>query len=714
MVTVFNIFKIKRDFSLRIIQIFIILLSFLTLAPAHAKEAQTPDRYVKIRLLPAHNTITAGEEIWIGIEQSIHPHWHTYWQNPGDSGSPPRIEWNLPKGFEISEIQWPTPNKIPYPPLLNYGYENNVILLQKLKAPENLPPGPLKLSADIEILVCKDICIPEFETINLTLNDPKSEPNNNSSYLSPTLNQLPTNIDWSVSFKEKNDLLSINLNLPKHINTNSIDLTTIELFPIDWGVIDNTATVHARINDQTLIIEQKRGDRPLSKLKTISGVLSYQGQATNQRTAIEFHAENNASTTALPTTPPMEPTNLNITTLIKVIIFAIFGGLILNLMPCVFPVLSIKALSLVKIADKHPRLARMHGISYTSGVVLSFVTIAALLIALQASGAAIGWGFQLQNPIVVSLLAYLLFIIGLNLSGFFEFNTKLTNIGGKLTQEQGLSSSFFTGILATLVATPCTAPFMATAIGFALTQSAGISLIVFAAIGFGLALPYLALSFAPFLQHILPKPGAWMNTFKEFLAFPMYATSAWLVWVMSQQTASSDMLKILFGMIAITFGIWLFKHGRTKIKLLAILAFLASIALLPSGETQQTQAPTAAHKLEFGEIYSAEKLKTALTGSDPVFVEMTAAWCITCKVNHAIAINTEATKKLFAERNIRYLIGDWTKYDPSITKYLQQYGRNGVPLYVYYGPPNDETGKRPEAQILPQILTPAIVANYLQ
>ncbi len=392
--------------------------------------------------------------------------------------------------------------------------------------------------------------------------------------------------------------------------------------------------------------------------------------------------------------------------------------MLINLMPCVFPVLLIKALSLVKIADKHPELARLHGLSYTAGVVLSFVAIAGALIALQTAGAGVGWGFHLQNPIVVTLLAYLLFIIGLNLSGLFEFGGEFVNIGGKLTQGSGLGSSFFTGVLATLVATPCTAPFMGTAIGFALTQDPIVSLSVFAALGFGLALPYLALSFAPFLQHALPKPGAWMETFKELLAFPMYASAAWLVWVLSQQIGPMGMLGVLMGMVAIAFGLWLLKHRpksgywKAKTKIIAVIAFISAIALLPVGELAQPNN-SVVQSMEFGETYSPEKLEALLNENSPIFVEMTAAWCITCKVNHAIAINTDATKKLFAGTKVRYLIGDWTNQDLEITKYLNRYGRNGVPIYVYYGPKDAETCTRPDPKVLPQILTPGIVKNAI-
>ncbi|MEM6781925.1 MAG: thioredoxin family protein, partial [Pseudomonadota bacterium] len=330
------------------------------------------------------------------------------------------------------------------------------------------------------------------------------------------------------------------------------------------------------------------------------------------------------------------------------------------------------------------------------------------------AGAQIGWGFQLQNPIVVGGLAYLLFIIGLNLMGYFEFGQGMGNVGNKLTQGNGLGSSFFTGILATLVATPCTAPFMAGAIGFALTQPAIVNLAVFAALGLGLALPYLALSFAPALQKVMPKPGAWMNTFKQALAFPMFAGAIWLVWVISKQAGPTGVLQILTGMGVIGFGIWLWgvtKSKAAKAFTLLLFAISAFMLVMPTAQMVDSAAVSEEAK-EFGEVFTPETLNTLLAESDdPVFVEMTAAWCITCKVNHATSINIPSTKKAFAENNVQYLIGDWTNQDPEITKFLNSFGRNGVPIYVYYAARNAQTGQRPEAQVLPQILTPGSLSN---
>lgn len=673
----------------------------------------TAGKLVQIRLLPEYGQVKGGDTIWIGVEQSIAPHWHTYWKNPGDSGTPTRIEWTLPQGFSVSDIHWPAPKKLPYGPLLNYGYEDNVILLQELSIPKNLPEGPITLSADLEILVCKEECIPEYGTYSLTLNGVGSETEDNSAYLATAHAKVPQQTEWHATFHEENNAFIITLKADEDAGFSQMSADNLSFFPADWGLVDNPENAEITVDGNTIKIKQPRGERPLSGMNSISGVLKHENGDKVQ--AFNFSATPKTINAVIEKTMDMGDTADY--TIIKALLFAFIGGLILNLMPCVFPVLSIKALSLVKTAEKHPVQARIHGIAYTLGVLLSFLAIAGLLILLQASGAQIGWGFQLQNPFIVGLLAYLLFIIGLNLLGVFEFSLPFANAGGALTQHSGYGGSFFTGVLATLVAAPCTAPFMAGAIGFAFTQPPVISLIIFAALGLGLAAPYLILSFTPQLQHVLPKPGPWMNTFKQFLAFPMFVAALWLVWVLSEQTGTIGMSAILLGMVLIRFSIWLFAHkpqnqiGRGLILLLSTIAIGGALLLIPHDMSAPANAEST--QLTFGETFSEQKLEQALAGDNPVFVEMTAAWCITCKVNHAVALNIDSTKELFKNENVTYLIGDWTNEDPVITKYLNRYGRAGVPLYVLYGKRNPQTNERPEPQILPQVLSPATVKEYI-
>lgn len=684
-----------------------ILLAFFVLAgPAQAQS--TPEKYVKIRLLPERSTIAPGEEIWVGVEQSIHDGWHTYWRNPGDSGADPKIKWTLPEGFEIGEIHWPVPHKLPFGPMTNYGYEDNVILLQKLKAPASLPQGPLELKAEIEILVCEEICIPEFGTYTMALNAGDSGANN-AAYLGEAIAKLPAQApDTSALRKGADGKAEIEIPSAAWCNHGDKPCADLEIFPLEWGIVNNTAQAEILFDGEKLSLRQQAGERDWAELEAPRVLITYTN-AQGLRAGMEFAA-------SLEGVAPAKMEG-NISSLPLILLLALAGGLVLNLMPCVFPVLSLKALSLVKTAQKDKAFARAHGLSYTAGIIVSFLAIASILIALQAAGSGVGWGFQLQNPAVITLLIYLLFLIGLNLMGFFEFSARFTNVGGRLTGGEGLAGSFFTGVLATLVATPCTAPFMGAAIGFALTQNAFISLLVFAFLGLGLALPYLALSFIPALQRFLPKPGAWMETFRQFLAFPMFLTCAWLFWVLSQQVGSTGLLGAVLGLIALSFAIWLFKTAparglRRKIILaLGVIAALMALGLLPvkPGTSVSLQSETKI----FGEVYSPAILEEALATPAPVFVEMTAAWCITCKVNHATSINIDSTKKLFEEKGVKFLVGDWTNYDPAITKFLDRFGRNGVPIYVYYGPP-DAQGTRPEPVLLPQILTPGIVADAIK
>ncbi len=399
------------------------------------------------------------------------------------------------------------------------------------------------------------------------------------------------------------------------------------------------------------------------------------------------------------------------------LVFAFIGGLILNLMPCVFPILSMKSLALVKMAQHEPKAVKQHGLAYTAGVVLSFVAIAGALIILQQGGMETGWGFQLQNPIIVAILIYTLFIVGLNLAGLFEVGHGLGNVGSHLTEKSGLIGAFFTGALATVVATPCTAPFMATAVGVALTQPPAVNLLIFATLGLGLAFPYLILSFVPSLRQSLPKPGAWMKTFQQFLAFPMFLATAWLLWVLAQQVGNVQLFSVFVGMIAIVFAFWVWPKAGKLGRFVAIMSFLVALYGMPSlahkvdaGDCYYEQA----RHLKMGEEFSMSTLDYYLNKTDnPVMVEMTAAWCITCKLNHASSIDINATRTLFGTNNVAFLVGDWTNQNDEITKYLHSFGRNGVPLYVFYPAPFED-GVRPDPVILPQLLTPSIVADTVE
>ncbi len=378
--------------------------------------------------------------------------------------------------------------------------------------------------------------------------------------------------------------------------------------------------------------------------------------------------------------------------LVYMLILAMLGGMILNLMPCVFPVLSLKVLSFARDKDHDHKL---HGWVYSAGVVASFVFIAAILMSLKAAGEAIGWGFHLQSPWFVASLAYLFFIMGLGLSGLVEMGSNWMNFGGRLSDQSGYSGSFFTGVLATVVASPCTAPFMGTALGFAVTQPTIIALAVFAALGFGMALPLLILSYSPALLNKIPRPGAWMETLKQLLAFPLYATAAWLCWVAGKQVGVNAMGLILLGCILLAMAMWLWNSNLFRRSLSALCA-AAAISFLSSSFLQTSAEPVATN----WQHYSPDTLASLRQEGKPVFVNITADWCITCLANEKLTLNTAPVKKALLEGNIVYLKGDWTNYDPQITALLTEFNRTGIPLYLFY--PANNSG---ETVLLPQILT---------
>lgn len=663
--------------------------------------AEEAEKYVSIRLVPGKTALKGGETLTVGIDQKIQPGWHTYWLNPGDSGTPLRVQWSGVEGLKTAPVEWPIPKKLPIGPLMNFGYEDRVMLLQDITLPEDLAPGPQTITADIDLLVCHEICIPEKHQASFVINgnqDPAPEA------IESARAKLPLDTGWDASIDEKDGelIVQIKTDTPSAFSR----LGSLELYPEEWGLIDNPSKTTAQKDSASLTLRHKRGDRALSDVPVSRLVVVYNDKA-GERKAVRVSALNGVA--------PAK-TNLDFMGISQSILLAFLGGLILNLMPCVFPVLSMKALSLMQIKDKELKTARLHGLAYTKGIILSFLAIGGLLILLKAGSSQVGWGFQLQHPSVILFLSYLFFILGLNLAGFFEINFGLSNAGQKLTQKSGLAGSFFTGVLATLVATPCTAPFMGVAMGYALTQPPLVTMAVFASLGLGLAFPYLMLTVFPAARHLLPKPGPWMETFRQFLAFPMFASSCWLIWVLSQQINHMGQFAALLGMLAIAFGIWLLKmkHDHRLGRLLAVILITASFGFALSTFftlRPMEKAQTLDRQSENWEDFTRPGLEEYLKGNDPVFVNMTAAWCITCKMNEKIALSTKATQKLFADHKVKYLKGDWTNQNPEITSFLEEYGRSGVPIYVYYGPRDAGSGVRPQAVVLPQILTPGIVEN---
>ncbi len=705
------------------------LLSLISINPVQAQEA-TSEPHVKIRVLPEFDSVKPGQTIALAVEQTIADHWHVYWKNPGDSGEATRISWTLPEGVTAGDIQWPMPSRIAFGPLLNFGYNHQVTYLVDVTVPENFTGTEIPVTADIELLVCNDICIPETDKIDLKIPVAKTDAipaATDAPYFADVRAKIPETVAWQGMVEEANNALMLSFQADPEILPILSSAKEISFFPEEWGLIQNPATQVTKVEDGKVTLTIPRDTRSLSEVKEIRGVLVYETadgtrKGFNVMTPLATMPVQNAA--PVPAAPDQPAPPQDKISLASALLFAFFGGLILNLMPCVFPILSIKALSLVKLSAGEQRQAAFSGIAYTLGVLVCFGAIAGSLIILQHAGEHIGWGFQLQNPVVVLLLSYVLFIVGLNLSGMFEFSGRLAHIGESLTRKGGYTGSFFTGALATIVATPCTAPFMAGAIGYALLQPAFVAIAIFLTLGFGLALPYLLLCVVPPLRKILPRPGAWMETFRQFLAFPMYASAAWLFWVYGQQVDGYYTgLLALLGAVFIALGIWVWKHAPEKNPARAFIRFVAaiffvlsvSIASLSMAKMPPTEPlPDAAPSVKSEAIpFTPKKFADLIAGKDPVFVEMTASWCITCKVNEKIALTTDATKALFKNRKVAYLQGDWTNQNPEITDFLKTYGRNGVPLYVFFGSRDPTTNQRPEAVVLPQLLTNGVVADIV-
>lgn len=670
------------------------LLAAPLLALAAPPEAAT--EHVQARLVSSQATVAPGQRFTVALEQNIKPHWHTYWLNPGDSGQATTIDWS---GAEAGPIQWPTPSIQAIGPLVNYGYEGRAALLVELTVPADAQPGSrFKPQAAVRWLVCKDVCIPEDVSLGLDLPvAAAAQAGPDAAQVEEWRGALPRPADFAVQLRPAPQ--GVRLSGP------TAGVTKAYFFADTWGAVAHSAPQALKADGGGWTLDIPAGDEPLAAGKPLSGVLVLTTAAGEQAWALSAPMPEGAGkgpgpadlsapeVGAAPAAPPAPESDLG---LAPALALALVGGLILNLMPCVFPVLSIKALALVREGNH-----KAEGLAYTAGVLASFAVLAAVLIALRAGGQQVGWGFQFHSPVFVLIVSYLLFLVGLNLSGFFDIGGSFTGLGSNLAARQGLAGSFFTGVLAAVVATPCTAPFMGAALAFALAQPAAVMLAVFLALGLGLALPFLILAFWPTAQRWLPRPGAWMDKFKQFLAFPMYAAVVWLLWVLAQQAGPDGVALALGGLVLIAFALWL---RRASQGVASGVATLASLALALSVGHWIKPVAAAEARAESGiEAYSAERLAELRAQNKPVFVNMTASWCISCLVNERVALSRPEVKEAFAKGGVAYLKGDWTREDPHITAVLKAHGRSGVPLYLYYAP------GAAEAQVLPQILTPGLV-----
>ena len=672
---------------LRLLACFSLLQTALWAAPV----AQTPQ--VTVDLLAEPKSMEAGKPITLGLRFRPVPGWHIYWENPGDSGLPPSVTWKLPAGWTAGELQFPFPEKILVPPLVSYGYEQETLLLTTFTIPDyEKIPSSFPIEADIEWLVCKETCLPGKAHLNLTI-PTQPKPNIDLQGLFDEVRrEMPAQIPTiPVKARLKGGWLEFSI-------SNAPEVGALSFFPADGDYVDEFQPAKTEKTGNQRVIQV-----PLkSKAKvpdTLSGLLvAEKPWDTSGHRALTISValqSPSTSTSRLPLT----------------LLFAFLGGLILNVMPCVFPILSLKALHLVQISGESRSAARREGIAFGAGVLLSLLSLAGLLIILRASGHALGWGFQLQSPPVVWLLLTLLFALSLNLLGLFEFPVLLSGLASK-NSGQGWTGALASGLLAVAVASPCTAPFMGVALAAAFALPAMGTLLIFCSLALGFASPVLLFSFFPALLSFLPKPGAWMNTFKKILSLPMFAAVAWLVWVLLRLCGSSIVPWITLAGLVLAAGLILFGRGQISyppkkgLQATGLLLLLASIffpALFLKAATSEMAVPHS------GRIpWSEEEVTRQLARGRTVFIDFTAAWCLTCQVNERVTLSRPEVQTAFRQRNVAFLVADWTRRDPAITAALHRYGREGVPTYVILHP------DAPAPRLLPEILTPALVLEALE
>jgi thiol:disulfide interchange protein/DsbC/DsbD-like thiol-disulfide interchange protein len=679
--------------------------------------------HVQAELVAEKNALEPGQPFALALRLKVQEHWHTYWRNPGDSGLATKITWNLPAGYQAGPIQWPHPSKLPLGPLMNFGYEGEVFLLSEITPPATLKAGDSAvITAKAEWLVCKDVCIPENGELALTLpvsSTPEGGSRWQADFAAARAAQPAAPGDWRFTSAVKGVQAQITITPPAGFRATLSDLA---FFPFRDNVMENAAPQALTRSPGGYLLAIKLAEPVPADLKQLSGVLvSKSGWGNFTRPAMLLGADPGqpapkvavvaSPASPSPATPVLSQTpNL---TLWLALPFAFIGGLILNLMPCVFPVLGIKVMSFIGQSRSERRVLRRQGLVFLAGVLVSFWVLTGLLLTLRAGGEALGWGFQLQSPGFVTALAILFLLMALNLFGVFEIGTALQSSGANFKIKSVYSEAFLTGILAAIVATPCTAPFMGAALGYTLSQPAAVSVVVFTAIALGMATPVVLLAFFPAGLKALPKPGPWMVTFKQLMAFPLFATVVWLAWVLGAQKGNDAVMQLLAGLLLITMAAWV--YGRwamagSKVGYLATLLLVAGgIAFAwPDASTRGSTTPLAnAGEMQW-QPYSRATVERLRADGKPVFVDFTAAWCISCQVNKRIALRNNEVEKRFSELGVVLLKADWTTKDPAITAALAEFGRNAVPLYVLY---SSERNAAPV--LLPELLTPGIVLTEL-
>ena len=688
-----------------------LLPAVLFAAPVLAQEDDASP-HSDARLIADVVSVQRGEPFEVGLQMTMEPDWHSYWINPGDAGMPTEVQWRLPEGFEASPIQWPFPERIAQPPLASYGYSHEVLLPMQITPSAEFGAGSVTLEGKAVWLICADICLPAEQEISLTLpvGEAVAEVDPNwAEAFADARNAFPADIEgWSAYATSTETGYQLELTSP---GDHSVDLTNAFFFVDEKAVLQHAEPQEFVREGDEYLVNLVASDFATESPMRLTGTLVLPEGSTWDGTHQAFAVDTPVGGVQM----AVQSTSTASMSLLVALLFAFIGGLILNLMPCVFPILSIKILGFAQGRDHSRATLRNHGLMFGLGVIVSFLLLAGVLLALRAGGEQLGWGFQLQSPWLIGGLALLIFALGLILVGVFEIGFGLASAGGRLDNRQGLGGAFWSGVLATVVATPCTAPFMGAALGYALAQPALNSLIVFSVLGIGMATPYVLLSLFPQWIRRLPKPGQWMETLKQALAFPLFATAVWLVWVFGLQTGINGAAFLLLAMTVLALGGWVLgrwglptnspKHRGIALTVVAVALILAVVA---TGVGVQQHAE--AHAIQAADsdwrVFDPAEVTRLVSTGRPVFIDFTAAWCLSCQANKVIALNTSSVQEAFRDKGVVRFRADWTQRDPVITAALESFGRSGVPLYVLY-PPNGEP------TLLPAILSSGIVTDAL-
>jgi thiol:disulfide interchange protein DsbD len=666
--------------------------------PARAATSSADVAHLHVQLVVPDPALgVRGQATKAGLYFKLEPGWHIYWKNAGDSGEPPHIKWTLPDGITAGPLQFPAPKRLALGPLMDFGYEDEVLFPFDFHVDPTVKGGEAKLQAKVDWLVCREVCIPgkaDLEVVRVVggaagaswaqdmqlydrLGDklPKPLPSNDKAILQPT----STGFQLAVETGQRE--------------------SSAVFFPEEQDILDNPAPQKLTPTKSGFVLDLKKDASLTANPAQLKGVLELSGGRAYEIAAIPGSVA--ASAPSLAWDLLARATGL-----------AFLGGLLLNLMPCVFPVLFLKGLALVNSGNEERHELRTHGFVYAAGILVSFWVLVGALLGLRAAGATLGWGFQFQSPVFLSLMAGLLFFLGLSLAGQFEIGLTLTSAGGSLAQKQGYTGSFFTGVLAVVVATPCTAPFMGAAIGYALAQSPAVTFAVFTALALGLAAPYVALTLQPAWTRLLPRPGAWMEVLRQAVAVPIFVTVIWLAWSLISAYGAGFLWSLLGSLLLLAIagwflGRWPAKRWSTIVAALIVLVVIAASIIAPKKLVTASETLSPPEASGGWQPWSAQAVSGYQAQGRPVFVDFTASWCLSCQVNERVALQQPQVQQAFKDANVALLKADWTRGDDAITQALSSMGRSGVPAYALYAPGQSEP------LLLPEALTPGIVTEAL-